>query len=74
MCIDRQALVDQLSGGQMQVADLYVPPDHPLYNPEALQYDFDPQAASELLTSMGWLDTDNDPSTPRIAQGVPGSS
>ena len=25
MCIDRQALVDQLSAGQMQVADLYVP-------------------------------------------------
>jgi peptide/nickel transport system substrate-binding protein len=71
-CIDRQALADQLSGGQMQVADLYVPPEHPLYNPDAPQYDFDPQAASDLLTSMGWLDTDNDPSTPRIAQGVLG--
>ncbi len=72
MCIDRQALVDQLSGGHMQVADLYAPPEHPLYNPEAPQYDFDPQAASELLTSMGWLDADNDPSTPRIAQGIQG--
>jgi peptide/nickel transport system substrate-binding protein len=71
MCIDRQALVDQLSGGQMQVADLYVPPEHPLYNMEATQYTFDPQAASELLTSTGWLDTDDDPSTPRIAQGNP---
>ncbi len=72
MCIDRQGLVDQLSGGQMQVADLYVPPVHPLYNSEAKHYTFDPQEASDLLTSAGWLDADNDPSTPRIAQGVEG--
>lgn len=72
MCINRQALVDQLSGGQMQVADLYVPPAHPLYNPDAKHYTFDPHAASDLLTQSGWLDTDNDPSTPRIAQGVGG--
>jgi peptide/nickel transport system substrate-binding protein len=30
MCIDRQALVEQLSAGRMQVADLYVPPLHPV--------------------------------------------
>jgi peptide/nickel transport system substrate-binding protein len=72
LCTDRQALVEQLSGGQMQVADLYVPPVHPLYNPDATQYAFDPQAASDLLTQAGWLDTDNNPSTPRIAQGVEG--
>jgi len=72
MCIDRQALVDRLSGGQLQVADLYVPPSHPLYNPEAKHYAFDPQAASDLLTASGWLDTDNDPTTPRMAQGIEG--
>jgi peptide/nickel transport system substrate-binding protein len=72
MCVDRQALVEQLSAGQMQVADLYVPPGHPLYNLQAVQYHFDPQAASDLLAEAGWLDTDNDPSTPRIAQGVQG--
>jgi len=72
MCIDRQALVDRLSGGQMLVADLYVPPMHPLYNPDAVHYAFDLQAASDLLTTAGWLDADNDPSTPRMAQGVSG--
>jgi peptide/nickel transport system substrate-binding protein len=72
MCIDRQALVDRLSGGQMLVADNYVPPENPLYNPEAVQYGFDPQAASNLLTSIGWLEVDNDPSTPRTSQGVAG--
>jgi peptide/nickel transport system substrate-binding protein len=72
MCIDREALVDQLSSGHMQVADLYVPPEHPLYNPDARHYSFDPQAASALLGNAGWVDGDNDPSTPRIAQGVQG--
>ena len=72
MCIDRQALVDQLSAGQMQVADNYVPPVHPLNNPDAKHYAFNLQAASELLTQSGWLDTDNDPTTPRIAQSVEG--
>jgi peptide/nickel transport system substrate-binding protein len=70
MCIDRQALVDRISAGQMQVADLYVPGEHPLYNSQAKQYALDVQAASELLAASGWLDSDNDPSTPRIAQGV----
>jgi peptide/nickel transport system substrate-binding protein len=72
MCINRQALVDQLSGGQMQPASLYVPPSHPLYNAQAKQYSYDPQAAAELLTSSGWLDADNNPTTPRLAQGVEG--
>lgn len=72
MCIDRQALVDQLSSGQMKVADLYVPAVHPLYNPDAWKYAYDLQAASDLLTAAGWLDLDNNPATARIAQGVNG--
>jgi peptide/nickel transport system substrate-binding protein len=72
LCIDRQALVDSLSDGQMQVADLYVPADHPLYNPAARHYAFDPQAGSDQLTAAGWLDKDGDPATPRIARGVSG--
>jgi peptide/nickel transport system substrate-binding protein len=72
MCIDRQALVEKLSGGQMQVADSYVPSDHPLYNPDAKRYIFDQKAGADLLTTAGWLDSDNDPSTPRVARGVAG--
>ncbi len=72
MCIDRQSLVDTLSGGQMQVADLFVPSTHPLYNAGAKHYTYDPAAASDLLAAAGWLDTDGSPATPRIAQGVPG--
>lgn len=72
MCINRQALVEQLANGQLQAADLYLPSDHPLYNSEATHYSYDPEAAAQLLTAAGWLDVDNDPSTPRIAQGVSG--
>jgi peptide/nickel transport system substrate-binding protein len=72
MCIDRQALVDRLSGGQMQVADLYLPSVHPLYNTEAKHYAINLQEAANLLIFAGWQDPDNDPSTPRIAQGVEG--
>lgn len=70
MCIDRQALVENLSGRQMQVADLYVPSSHPLYNPDAQHYSYDLKTAADLLKAAGWVDNDNDPSTPRIAQGV----
>jgi peptide/nickel transport system substrate-binding protein len=72
MCIDRQRMADELFFGQSQILDSYAPPTHPLVNPEARHYDFDPQAAAELLQSVGWLDLDNDPATPRLSQGVPG--
>lgn len=70
MCVDRQSIVNELFFGRSQVPDTYIPPLHPLYYPEATHYDFNPQAASELLESLGWVDVDNDPTTPRISQGV----
>lgn len=72
LCIDRQALTAGLGGSPLQAADLYVPSEHPLYNAEAAQYGYDPQRAGELLTAAGWVDLDNDPGTPRTAQGAQG--
>ena len=71
MCMDRQAVVDQVLYGQSSVLDTYVPPEHPFYNPNIKKYKFDVAAASDLLKQVGWLDTDNSPSTPRIASGIP---
>jgi peptide/nickel transport system substrate-binding protein len=71
MCMDRQALVDTIFYGQSLVPDSYVPPQHPLNNPEVTNYDFDAIAGSTLLEEIGWVDDDGDPDTPRVAQDVP---
>ena len=72
MCLDRQALVDQLFLGQSLVPDTFLPPDHPLFDSQAVHWPYDPAAAAALLDEIGWKDTDNDPSTPRLASGVLG--
>ncbi|HEY4692597.1 MAG TPA: peptide ABC transporter substrate-binding protein [Bellilinea sp.] len=69
-CIDRQALVSELLFNQSQVADGFFPPDHPLYAADLPQIAFDPAAGAQLLDQAGWLDSDNDPATPRLAAGV----
>lgn len=71
-CIDRSELVQLLSDGRMTAAESYLPPEHPLYNPQVAQYPYDLQAAADRLQAAGWLDLDGDPATPRTAQGVPG--
>ena len=71
-CMDRQTVVDQLLNGESQVLDTYLPPQNPLADTSVTHYDFDVSKGSQLLTEVGWKDTDNDPSTPRIAEGVAG--
>jgi peptide/nickel transport system substrate-binding protein len=70
MCMDRQRIIDDVFLGQSLVIDSYLPPQHPLYNPEINHYDFDVLAGSALLEEIGWMDDDSDPDTPRVAQGV----
>jgi peptide/nickel transport system substrate-binding protein len=71
-CMDRQAVVDTVLFGQSQVIDVYIPPQHPLFNEDAVSYPYDPEAAGALLDEVGWLDDDGDPVTPRVASGVEG--
>jgi peptide/nickel transport system substrate-binding protein len=72
MCMDRQAVVDTVLYGQSIVLDTYLPPNHPLYNPDVTKWPFDVAAASALLDEAGWVDDDANPETPRVAQGVTG--
>jgi peptide/nickel transport system substrate-binding protein len=72
MCMDRQAVVDTVFFGQSIVIDAYIPPEHPLYNPHNSSWQYDPGAAGILLDEIGWLDTDGNPSTPRLARNVEG--
>jgi peptide/nickel transport system substrate-binding protein len=72
MCMDRQAVVDSVLYGQSITIDSYISPGHPLYNPNNAHWPYDPAAAASLLNEIGWLDTDNNPNTPRIASNVTG--
>jgi len=69
-CVDRQALVDDLLFGLGAVTDSYLPPNHPLYAAAAAAGAG--PTGSEMLQALGWVEEDADPSTPRVARGVPG--
>ena len=69
-CLDRQAVVSTVLFGLSLVPDSYLPFDHPLHNGNLQTYQFDPASGREILKRVGWLDHDNDPSTPRQSVGV----
>ncbi len=70
LCLDRQKVVDSVLFGLSKVPDSYVPTDHPLHNGNMETYSFNPTSGSKILEQIGWLDSDNNPATPRIATGV----
>lgn len=72
LCLDKTSLLEEVFHGGVELAESYLLPGHPLLTQEFVHYAFNPQAASDLFTQTGWIDTDGIPSTPRIAQGVEG--
>ncbi len=40
------------------------------YNPDLKPIQFNLDEANQMLTDAGWIDDDNDPSTPRVAKGA----
>lgn len=61
MCLDRQALVNDLTSGQPAVMNTYTPTSHPLNNSSAAAYPYDPGATSNLLREAGWSEYTGDP-------------
>lgn len=53
-CMDRQGVIDNALFGQSIVLDTYLPPEHPLYNPEVPSYAYDIETGSALLEEAGW--------------------
>lgn len=59
--LDREAIVDALTGGYGVVAQASVPPFHFAYDPTAGERaSFDRAAARALLDEAGWIDRDGD--------------
>lgn len=71
-CLDREKVVRTVLGGLSVVPDSFVPAKHPLYDDAITKYLFDPNKGMSLLTAVGWVDADKDPTTPRTAVGVTG--
>ena len=69
-CLDREQAVVDTYNNLTEVANSYLPPTHPLYMKSLPAYTFDPVQGGKLLDEGGWKDLDNDPATPRTAQGV----
>ena len=60
-CIDRQAIVDDITYGRSVVPDSYLPPGHPFYAGDYLvHWGYDPEAGRALLEEVGWLDENED--------------
>jgi peptide/nickel transport system substrate-binding protein len=59
-CLDTQSVVDTLLYGRSIVISNYIPPEHPLYNPDVKTYPYDPEAGMALLEEAGWVDSDGD--------------
>lgn len=70
-CLDRQKIVAEVMAGAVPVLDNYLPPDHPYASTIISRYPYNSELGASLLQEAGWIDSDNNPSTPRIAQGVP---
>ncbi|MFO7742123.1 MAG: peptide ABC transporter substrate-binding protein [Anaerolineae bacterium] len=70
-CVDRRAIVDEVTHGRSVVPDSTLPPGHWLY-PEGgvAQWAYDPAAGRAVLDEVGWRDEDGD--GVREAHGVEG--
>ena len=73
-CLDRDVLLDDLFLGYGVLPESYIAPGNPYIPDEPGVPPYDPEMGRSILTDMGWVDADEDVSTPRVAHGVPGVS
>ncbi len=77
LCIDRQAVVNQVLGPSGRVLHSPIPPEHPLYAGDRLTtWGYAATAGQTLLATVGWYDEDGDGvreahAIPGIADGTP---
>lgn len=71
LCTDRQAIVDELTGGRAAVMDTFVPNNHALHPADLPQWGYDPGAGNALLDEAGFVDVTGDGIRDNIAPTVP---
>lgn len=71
-CLDREKVVSSVLTGMSQVPDTFISPANAMASTDTAKYSFNVSKGSELLKAAGWVDADNDPTTPRIALSVSG--
>ncbi len=65
LCIDRQGILKELTGGLESPSDSYLANNDSLLNGAGLsQYPYDPAQGKALLDQYGWKDYDKNPATP----------
>jgi peptide/nickel transport system substrate-binding protein len=69
-CIDRQKIIGEVLFSQSQIPPTYLPIEHPFAASGVPLVPHDVTQGSQLLDEVGWLDTDGDPTTPRISMNV----
>ena len=60
MCLDTRAIIVNLYGGTARAMDGHFVPEQWAFNPEVAPLEFNPTAAKQTFTSLGWLDTNSD--------------
>lgn len=70
-CIDRQALVNELTHGRAVVENAYAPSGHPLLPDDLTTWTYDPAAGNALLDEAGFADSNGDGVRDDIASGQP---
>ena len=69
-CSDRAGIANKYFVNRGLVPVGFYPPSHPAYEHSLEALPFDLEKGRALLDEIGWIDEDNDPTTPRTARGV----
>ncbi|MBK8987558.1 MAG: peptide ABC transporter substrate-binding protein [Chloroflexi bacterium] len=60
LCLNRQAMVDELFYGRSEVMHSQIPSLHPLYSAEIARWPYDPATGAALLDAAGYRDANED--------------
>ncbi len=67
---DVDAIIQAALFGEGTRMNSFLIPTSWAHDPSLQPISYDPELASQMLTDAGWIDDDNDPSTPRVAKGA----